>query len=173
MAWCFFRKDYSVRWIISMLGDPMVQSPWEADGHSSSQEILHLLWNPNVPCHVHNSPPLVPVLSQLQPVYRFQPNFTTIHSYIGSRDSSVGIATRLRAGRSGFDSRGGGLFTTVSRTALGPTQPPIHWVPGALSLGVKRPGRDADHSPPSSAEVKNTWSYTSTPPIRLRAVVLS
>jgi hypothetical protein len=46
------------------------------------------------------------------------------------------------------------LFTTASRMALGPTQPPIQWVPGALSLGVKRPGREADHSPPSSAEVK-------------------
>jgi hypothetical protein len=31
--------------------------------------------------------------------------------------------------------------------ALGPTQPSIQWVPGALSLGVKRPGREADHSP--------------------------
>jgi hypothetical protein len=41
-----------------------------------------------------------------------------------------------------------------SRTALGPTQPPMQWVPGALSLGVKRPGREADHSPPSSAEAK-------------------
>jgi hypothetical protein len=39
----------------------------------------------------------------------------------------------------------------ASRTALGPTQPPIQWVPGALSLGVKRLGREADHSPPSSA----------------------
>jgi hypothetical protein len=29
--------------------------------------------------------------------------------------------------------------------------------------GVKRPRRDADHSPPSSAAVKNVWSYTSTP----------
>jgi hypothetical protein len=28
------------------------------------------------------------------------------------------------------------------------------WVPGALSLGVKRPGREADYSPLSSAEVK-------------------
>jgi hypothetical protein len=27
------------------------------------------------------------------------------------------------------------LFTTASRTALGPTQLPIQWVPGALSLG--------------------------------------
>jgi hypothetical protein len=65
------------------------------------------------------------------------------------------------------------LFTTASRTALGPTQPPIKWVPGALSLGVNRSGREADHSPPSSAEVKNAWSYTSTPPIRLHGVVLS
>jgi hypothetical protein len=43
---------------------------------------------------------------------------------------------------------------TASRKALGPTQPPIQWVPWALSLGVKRLGREADHSPPSSAEVK-------------------
>jgi hypothetical protein len=39
--------------------------------------------------------------------------------------------------------------------------------------GVKRPGREADHSPPSSAEVKNAWGYTSTPPICLHDVVLS
>jgi hypothetical protein len=32
-----------------------------------------------------------------------------------------------------------------SRLAVGPTQPPIQWIPGALSLGVKRPGREADH----------------------------
>jgi hypothetical protein len=43
------------------------------------------------------------------------------------------------------------LFTTTSRTALGPTQPHIQWLPRILSLGVKRPGREADHSPPSSA----------------------
>jgi hypothetical protein len=56
------------------------------------------------------------------------------------------------------------LFSTSSRLALGPAQPPIQWVPGALSPGVKRPGCDADHSPPTSAEAKKTWIYTSTPP---------
>jgi hypothetical protein len=38
--------------------------------------------------------------------------------------------------------------------------------------GVKRPEHEVDHSPPSSAEIKNAWSYTSTPPIRLHGVVL-
>jgi hypothetical protein len=66
-------------------------------------------------------------------------------------------ATGWMIGVLGFDSRPGlgiFLFTTASRTALEPTQPPIQWVPGALSLGVKRPGREADHSHPSSTEVK-------------------
>jgi hypothetical protein len=57
----------------------------------------------------------------------------------------------------GFDSRRQlriFLFTTASITALGLTQPLIQGVKGARSLGVKRPGCEADHSPPSSAEVK-------------------
>jgi hypothetical protein len=37
-------------------------------------------------------------------------------------------------------------------------------VPQALSLGVKRPRREADHSPPSSVEVKNAWSGDRDPP---------
>jgi hypothetical protein len=38
---------------------------------------------------------------------------------------------------------------------LPPTpQPPIQWVPGSLSLGVKQWGREADHLSPSSVEVK-------------------
>jgi hypothetical protein len=83
-------------------------------------------------------------------------------------DSSVGIALGYDLGDRSYRVRfpgglGNFLFTTVSRTALGPTQLPIQWVLGALSLGVKRPEREADHSPPSSAEVKNAWSYTSTP----------
>jgi hypothetical protein len=55
------------------------------------------------------------------------------------------------------------LFTTVSRRALGPTQSHIWWLPRALSLGVKWPGCEADHSLPPSIEVKNSWSYTPLP----------
>jgi hypothetical protein len=65
------------------------------------------------------------------------------------------------------------LFTTASRTALGPTQPPIQWVPGALSLEVKRQGREADHLPPSSAEVKESVQLYLHSPMRLHGVVLS
>jgi len=32
------------------------------------------------------------------------------------------------------------FYITAHRPDLGPTQPPIYWVPGALSLGVKRQG---------------------------------
>jgi hypothetical protein len=46
------------------------------------------------------------------------------------------------------------LFTTASRPALKSTHPPIQWVPGAFSLGVKRLGREADHLPLYNAEVK-------------------
>jgi hypothetical protein len=46
---------------------------------------------------------------------------------------------------------------------------PIQWVPGALSMGVKQPVREADHSPPTSAEVKKMWIYTSTPPYAFMA----
>jgi hypothetical protein len=76
----------------------------------------------------------------------------------------------------GFESRQGlgiFLFTNALRPALGITQPPIQRVPGDLSLEVKRLGREADHSPPFSAEIKNAWRYTSTPPKHLHGVVLS
>jgi hypothetical protein len=83
----------------------------------------------------------------------------------GSWDRSVDVVIRLRAGRTGFDSRRGlqiFLLATASIPALAPTQPPVQWVSGVLSKEVKQPGREADHSPTSSAEVKNAWSCTST-----------
>jgi hypothetical protein len=91
---------------------------------------------------------------------------------IRNQGNSVNIVTRLCSGRSGFDFREGrdSSFATASRPALGSTQPPIHWVHRTISLGVKRPGREADHSPPATAEVKNVWSHTPTS-IRLLGVL--
>jgi hypothetical protein len=69
-------------------------------------------------------------------------------SEYGLDDRAIGV--RSPAGQRNFP------LASVSRPALGPTQPPVQWVPGVLSPGVKaRPGRDADHSPPSSADVEN------------------
>jgi hypothetical protein len=53
------------------------------------------------------------------------------------------------------------LFLTSSRLVLGSTKTSIPWVPGALSPGVKRPGHESDHSPPTSAELKKISIYTS------------
>jgi hypothetical protein len=56
------------------------------------------------------------------------------------------------------------LFSMLSRPALGCTQPPIQWVRGAVSPGVKRPERETDHLPPTSAEFNKMWIYASTAP---------
>jgi hypothetical protein len=69
----------------------------------------------------------------------------------------------LRAGRPRGRSSSPGRakkchFPISSRPALGPTQPAIQWVPGSLSLGVNRRGRESGHSPPKSAEVKRRGS---------------
>jgi hypothetical protein len=55
--------------------------------------------------------------------------------------SAISLDYGLNARR--FESRqelGIFLFTTASRPSLGPTQPPIHWVSGDLSLGGKAAG---------------------------------
>jgi hypothetical protein len=59
------------------------------------------------------------------------------------------------------------------QTGSAPPQPTIQWVPGSLSLGVKWPRREAYHSPPSSAEVKECVELYLNSPIRFHGVVLS
>jgi hypothetical protein len=54
------------------------------------------------------------------------------------------------------------LFVTLSRPATGPTRPHTQWVPGAFTLGIKWPWREADHLLTPSAEVNSAWSCNST-----------
>jgi hypothetical protein len=70
-----------------------------------------------------------------------------------SRDSKTG----LRAGRSdvrgSIPGEGWEFFSSTSCSdQLWSTPPPASYP--SLSVGVKWPGREAEHSPPSSAEVK-------------------
>jgi hypothetical protein len=97
---------------------------------------------------------------------------------IRSRDSAVGIANGY-----GLNDRGFGVGVPVwSRIFSSLFRPDRLWGPlslisngywEGLSPGVKRPGREADHSPPTSVEVKKILVYTSTPPISLHGVVLN
>jgi hypothetical protein len=102
-------------------------------------------------------------------IYRISPNSRRVPFFFfkdpfleKSRDRAVGMDTGYRL----YDRRFAVLvpvrsriFSTSSRPALGPTQPHIQWV-----WVVKRPGREADHSPPASVEMKRTWIYTSDSP---------
>jgi hypothetical protein len=93
---------------------------------------------------------------------------TLVYSNSESLSSAVGIATRLRNGRPSGRSSGPGRVknlhsTILSRLALRPTQPPIQCVSRDLSPGIKRQRREADHSPPTSDEVKRTWINTFAP----------
>jgi hypothetical protein len=58
------------------------RTSWEANGHSTSREIPHLLWNLKVYYRGHKNQPLIPVLSQMNPVYSLLPDFCKFHSNI-------------------------------------------------------------------------------------------
>ena len=81
-----------------------------------------------------------------------------------SRGSSVIIVTRLSSERSGFRiSISVRVFCPpqkVQKFSV-PNQPPIRRISETFPR-VTRPEHDCKHIPPSSADVKNEWSYTST-----------
>jgi hypothetical protein len=68
----------------------------------------------------------------------------------------------------GLDDWGIGVIvlvgSTISRLVLGLTLPPIQWISGAPSLGIKCMGHEADHLPWTSAKFKKPWIYTPTSP---------
>jgi hypothetical protein len=102
----------------------------------------------------------------------FWPEGLLVRQYIfrASRNTSVLLRTKIeerKCPREGFvpvtlvcQTVADQLHSNCSswlklRRIVGPTQSLIQWVPGALSPGVKRQGREADNSPPYSDEVKN------------------
>jgi len=65
--------------------------------------------------------------------------YTTLYYRIRGQGSVVGIATCYRWEQQGIESWWGRDFLHISRPVLGPTQPPVQWLPG-LSRRVKVAG---------------------------------
>jgi hypothetical protein len=81
-------------------------------------------------------------------ITRSRVSSVSIVSDYGLDDRKIGV--RSPAGAEDFSS------SLCVQTGSGAHPASCKWVPGVLSPGVKaRPGRDADHTPPSSAEVEN------------------
>lgn len=103
-------------------------------------------------------------ICNLTDLYSIKYSISCIHR---SRNSTISIVTGygLSTKELKFKSQKSQEFPLlkVVQIDFGACQHPTQWVSVALSLGVKRPGCEAEQSPPSSAEDKNTWVYISTP----------
>jgi hypothetical protein len=144
----------------------MEQSPSrETNSSSAGQEVTRILWNPKVHQHVHNSPPLVPTLGQMNPAH-------APLSYLLKTHFNIILPSTPRSYCQTYFIKPTKVYHCEVQTkfyAHELVQPPVQHVPGSFP-GVMRPGREVEHSPPPSAVVRNMWSYASTPPMCLRRV---
>jgi hypothetical protein len=78
---------------------------------------------------------------------------------------AIGYGLDDQEGRE-FESRKGKKFLLlhIVQTCSGVQPTSYKMGTGGSFPGVKRQGRETGHSPPSSAEIKKMWIYTSTPP---------
>jgi hypothetical protein len=76
--------------------------------------------------------------------------------FYGLNDREVGVRVTV----------GSRIFTSPNRLGRlwGPPQFLPNWYRGPLSPVVKQPGRESDHSSPTTAKVNKTWIYTPIPP---------
>jgi hypothetical protein len=92
--------------------------------------------------------------------------YSFLDTHTGSYDSSVGTVTRQWAGWSWVRFLAQESLSVLQnvQTDAAATRPPIQWVVGVLSLEVKQPELEADHSIPSCAQVMNESSHIPIPP---------
>jgi hypothetical protein len=99
-------------------------------------------------------------------------NFTTKkHKGAGIAQSVYRLATVWTTEGSEFKSWYGQEFSLVHVVQTGSGAHPVSYPmsPGGSFPEEKRQGREADHSPPTSVEVKKMWIYMFTPPYAFMA----
>ena len=142
-------RDKKVLWNINILVQLMFCMHWSVQFHYCSQSQYIYLG--------------IRINNLYQPPTN--ESFAEDHVHECGPGSIVGIATGYGLDGPGIESRWGRDFPHLSRPALGPTQPPVQWVPD-LSQGVKS-GRGVTLTPHPFLVplVMKEQSYTSTPPM--------
>jgi hypothetical protein len=78
------------------------------------------------------------------------------HSYSSGAGVALSVQSLTIDWMTGLRSPAETKDASLSRPTLGPTQPPVQWVPGGA-----RPGRDANHSSHPVTRSRMSRSYTS------------
>jgi hypothetical protein len=184
---CFFRTHFNI-----ILPPMSMSSEWSLDFRFSDQNLVRISHR-TYACYMSRlSHPLEvmtlifgeacklwssSLCSLLQPAAAsslFGPNIplSTLFSHTLSLLSSVVWEIKFHTHTKQLIPWGRVLLDKLIVTQI-PNSPPFMEPETSLLCSQEPPRREADHSSPSSAKVKNAWNYNSTPAVRLQSVVLS